>query len=90
MRAVFDRYKMESLKSRTRAKRTSGKAVRYQVIDSTNIYSITVKQFLSHGLTKRDLTVYLSKYLKDYFEDSNRQYAYCHTKTKVLVILLVI
>ena len=65
---------MESLKSRTRAKRTSGKAVRYQVIDSTNIYSITVKQFLSHGLTKRDLTVYLSKYLKDYFEDSNRPY----------------
>ena len=75
MRVVFDRYKTESLKSRTRAKRTSGKAVRYQVIDSASIYGITLKQFLSHVLTKRDLTVYLSQYLKDYFEDSNRQQA---------------
>ena len=48
---------MESLKSRTRAKRTSGKAVRYQVIDSTNICRITLKQLLAYVLTKRDLTV---------------------------------
>ena len=74
MRVVFDWYKTESLKSRTKAKRTSGKAVRYQVTDSTNIWSITLKQFLSYVLTNRDLTIYLSKYLKGYPEDSNRQY----------------
>ena len=65
--------KTESLKFRTSAKTASGKAVRYQVIDSTNICGITLKQFLSHVLTKRDLTVYLSKYVNDYFEDSNLQ-----------------
>ena len=57
MQVVFDWYKMKSLKSRTRAKRTSGKAVRYQVIDSTNICRITLKQLLAYVLTKRDLTV---------------------------------
>ena len=67
--------------------RTSGKTVRYQ-IDSKNICSITLKQFLSHVLTKKDLTVYLSKYLKDYFEDSNRQYVLSYEK-KMLIILLV-
>ena len=55
----------------------------YSVLRCTNICCITLKQFLSHVLIKRDLTVYLSKHLKDYFEDSNRQYAYCHTKTSV-------
>ena len=47
-----------------------------------------MKQFLSHVLTKKDLTVYLSKYLKDYFEDSNRQYVLSYEK-KMLIILLV-
>ena len=54
VQVIFDRYKTESLNSRTRAKRTSGKAVRYQVIDSINVCCITKKQFLSHVLTKRD------------------------------------
>ena len=57
-KVAFDRYKTKSLKSRTIAKRKSGKAVRYQVIDSTNICGITLKQFLSHVLTKRHLTVF--------------------------------
>ena len=75
--------KTESLKFRTSAKRASGKAVRYQVIDSANICGITLKQFLSHVLTKRDLTVYLSKYLKDYFEDSNLQYVLSYDNKSV-------
>ena len=74
MRVIFDPFKMESLNSRTMAKRTSGKATRYQVIDSNNICGITKKKFLSHVSTKRDLAVDLSIYLKDYFEDSNCQY----------------
>ena len=42
-----------------------------------------MKQFLSHVLTKRDLTVYLSKYLKDYFEDSNHQYVLSYENKSV-------
>ena len=83
MRVVFDRYKTEPLKPRTWAKTTFGKTVRYQVIDSANICSITLKQLLSHVLTKRDLTVYLSKYLKDYFEDSNGQYVLLYENKSV-------
>ena len=79
----FDWYKAESMKSRTRAKRISRKAVRYQVIDSTNICDITLIQLLSHVLTKRDLTVFLSKYLKDYFEDSNHQYVLSYENKSV-------
>ena len=37
------------------------------------MFDITLEQFLSHVLTKKDLTVYLSKYLKNYFEDYNCQ-----------------
>ena len=83
MRVVFDRYKTDSLKSRTRAKRTSGKNVRYQVIDTTNICGISLKQLLSYVLTKWDLTVYLSKYLQDYFKDSNRQYVLLYENESV-------
>ena len=42
-----------------------------------------MKQFLLHVLTKRDLTVYLSKYLKDYFEDSNHQYVLSYKNKSV-------
>ena len=83
MRVVFDWYKTDSLKSRTRVKRTSRKNVRYQVIDSTNICGILLKQLLSYVLTKRDLTVYLSKYFKDYFKDSNCQYVLLYENKSV-------
>ena len=42
-----------------------------------------MKQFLSHVLTKRDLTIYLSKYLKDYCEDSNHQYVLLYKNKSV-------
>ena len=42
-----------------------------------------MKQLLSPVLTKRDLTVYLSKYLKDYFEDSNGQYVLLYENKSV-------
>ena len=81
VRVVFDRYKTDSLKVRTRVKRTSGKNVRYQVIDSTNICGISLKQLLLYVLTKRDLTVYLSKYLEDTLKILTVNMFY-HTKTK--------
>ena len=42
-----------------------------------------MKQFLSNVLTKRDLTAHSSKYLKDYFEDSNRKYVLLHENKSV-------
>ena len=39
VRVIFDRYKTESLKSRTSPKKTSGKAVRYQVIEYGPLWS---------------------------------------------------
>ena len=53
VRLVIDRYVKDSLKSRTRHKRTSGNENRYQMSD------VTFKHFLSHIDTKQDLTNYL-------------------------------
>ena len=41
IRLVFDRYIKDSLKSRIRKKRTSGKEVRYKISDATNIANIS-------------------------------------------------
>ena len=61
VRLVFDRYIKESLKARTRRKRTSGKKIRYKVSDSTKILSISIKSLVPHINTKQDLTVYLAE-----------------------------
>ena len=74
VRLVFDRYIKDSLKARTRKKRTSGKEVNYKVSDSTNISNISLKQLLSHIETKQELTVYLAKYLIDSLEFINKRY----------------
>ena len=58
IRLVFDRYVKDSLKARTRRKRTSCKEVRYKISDATNICNITLKQLLSHIDTKQDLAIY--------------------------------
>ena len=58
---MFDRYVKESLKARTRRKRTSGKKIRYKVSDSTKILSISIKSLVPHINTKQDLTVYLAE-----------------------------
>ena len=71
---VFDRYINGSLKARTRRKRTSGKEIRYKILDSTNISSILVKSLLSHIDTKQDVTVYSAKKSKSGFEAVNQQF----------------
>ena len=75
--------KTESLKFWTSPKRAFGKTVRCQ--DSTNISAITLKQYLSHVLTKRDLTVYLSTTSRITLKILTVDMFY-HTTTKVLVI----
>ena len=74
---VFDRYIKDSLKSRTRSKRTSGNEVKYHISHGTNISNIPLKQLLSHIETKKSLTIYLAQYAKAAL---NRQgFKYCVT-----------
>ena len=69
--AVFDTYKADSLKNRTRQKRRKGKdPVQYQVRDETSIRHITLSRFLSHDQTKANLTEYLAEKTLDYNKDS--------------------
>ena len=59
---VFDTYKADSLKQKTRVKRQQGKdPVQYQVSDGTNIKHTPMGRFLSHEKTKADLTEYLAR-----------------------------
>ena len=81
VRLVFDRYIKDSLKSRTRQKRTAGNEIRYQVSDVTNIENITLKQFLSHIDTKQDLTIYLSKHVKDHLRNRGKKYVVTYDLT---------
>lgn len=68
IRLVFDRYCEQSLKSRTRSKRTAGYQVRYKITDTTDISNVSLKQFLSHIETKQELTIYLAKLARFAFE----------------------
>ena len=74
VRLVFDRYINESLKARTRSKRTSGHEVKYRISDVTNISNISLKQLLSHIDTKQDLTIYLSNHTVEALEEINKRY----------------
>ena len=68
---VFDTYRVDSLKNRTRQKRRKGNDhVQYQVPDETNIRNTTLSRFLSHDQTKADLTAYLAEKILDYNRDS--------------------
>jgi len=68
---VFDTYRADSLKNRTRQKRRKEKdPVHYQVRDTTSIQHITLSRFLSHDQTKANLTEYLTKNTLDYNKDS--------------------
>ena len=71
---MFDRYIKESLKAKTRNKRTSGKEVRYKISDVTDISNIRLKQLLSHIDTKQDLTIYLSNHTAKALEEINKRY----------------
>lgn len=80
VRLVFDRYIAHSLKSRTRKKRTSGDEVRYKISDTAHIGNTSLKQLLGHIETKQDLTIYLSKYAKQAFEDKSIDFAITYDK----------
>ena len=70
-RVIFDRYIEDSLKSQTRAKRTSGTdPVKFQVSDTTNIKHVPLKTLLSHTETKGQLTEYLGKALLQAYQES--------------------
>ncbi len=59
---VFDTYKPDSLKGKTRDRRRQGKApVQYKIEDDTKINHIPLTRFLSDEKTKADLTVYLAE-----------------------------
>ncbi|XP_066928999.1 uncharacterized protein [Clytia hemisphaerica] len=62
IRLVFDRYISQSLKSRTRKKRTSGNEVRYIVTSDSDISKKPLKQLLAHIETKQALTEYLAEF----------------------------
>jgi len=59
---VFDTYKSDSLKEKTRERRRQGKVpIQYQIADDTNIKHIPLTRFLAHEKTKTDLTDYLAR-----------------------------
>ena len=60
VRLIFDRYLTTSLKGKTCEKRTKGTRIHIKVSDDTVIQNVSMKTFLSHTETKRELTIYLS------------------------------
>ena len=69
---VFDTYKSDSLKQKTREKRRQGKdPVQYQIADDTNIKHIPMGRFLSHEKTKADITVYFAEATLKYNANSS-------------------
>ena len=68
VRLIFDRYVTTSLKGKTREKRTKGTRIHIKVSDDTVIQNASMKTFLSHTETKRELTIYLSQKFISHFE----------------------
>ena len=75
IRLVFDRYETNSLKARTRRKRTSGNEIKYKISDEGKIANITLKQLLSHVDTKKDLTAYLAQKTIKALKETNKRYS---------------
>ena len=78
VRVIFDRYDEKSLKSKTRATRTSGIQIQYKIDDNTNIEHTSTSKFLSHIFTKRDLTRYLSDKLATALSNARKRYVLVH------------
>ena len=57
---------MQSLKSRTRNKRTAGNEVKYKITGTFDISNISLKQLLAHIETKKDLTESLASKVSDF------------------------
>lgn len=62
LHVIFDRYDVDgSLKSSTRERRLGKQpAIAYHITDTTDITNLTMKRFLSHVKTKKELTNYLA------------------------------
>ena len=78
-RIIFDRNDPKSLKTNIRANPTAGLSfARYKVFDSTKIWHLQTKEFLSAIETKIELTEYLSKKLEKALPlDFVVLYSYC-------------
>ena len=83
IRLVFDRYISQSLKSRTREKRTSGNEVKYKISDGGDIGNSSLKQLLAHIETKKDLTTYLTEYTQQVLQDEGLNYSITHNLVTV-------
>jgi len=67
---LFYRYIGQSLKARTRKKRTSGNEIKYKITSNSDISKKSLKQLLAHIETKQALTEYLAEYTMDSLQDS--------------------
>ena len=75
IRVTFDRYIENSLKNKTRDKRTNGVSTQFKILPSTNIEKVNLKIFLSDIKTKRDLTIFLGQYVIKALEEKQIRYA---------------
>ena len=73
VRLVFDRYMKTSLEEQMRTKRTKGKSIYYHVKDTTLLWNISLKYFLSDIQTKAELTEYLADKVVCHNESSNNR-----------------
>ena len=83
VKVVFDRYIDHSLKGSTREKRRMYTPAQDEVQDDTSLKNLTLKTFLSHILTKQDLTVYLGKKLAKKFTKEQIAFAVSFNGTTV-------
>ena len=73
IRLIFDGYMKHSLKEQTREKRTKGKVVHFKISDDTKIENFSMKVFLSHIKTKKELTKYLTEKFIDTMESIGKE-----------------
>jgi len=66
------RYIQQSLKARTRKKRTSGNETRYKISSNSDISKIPLKTLLANIETKQALTEYLAAYVMDSLEGTRK------------------
>ena len=75
VRVVFDQYITDSLKNATQKKRTGGVQKQYNVRDNTALDKTSMKDFLSHIETKKQLTVYLGHYISQALSTAGKRFA---------------
>ena len=71
---AFDTYHQQSLKWATRSIRLGDKTpFQFAVNDTANIEDVTLKDILSHVMTKRELTTYFTEKLCVYLEEKGQK-----------------